>query len=127
MWCFVKNFIYMQCVEVTRGWFAGAQKGLSTGKSGPAPEAVDSAPVAFRRPSFARVEKRLGFALRGQFEAAFAAVFSLLIERLRDGGGSADVAEGQHLDLKIPARVLHLEYVADMHFAGGLGGLSIGL
>ncbi len=67
-----------------------------------------------------------GLALLGEPEAQLAAGVGLPVERLGDGGGAAQLAEREHVDLEVAAVVLHTQSVAGVNLAGGLGGLAVG-
>ena len=67
-----------------------------------------------------------GFALFSEFETRFAAGFSLAVERLRDGGGAAHLAEYQNFNLEQPAFIFNLQHVAGVDIACGLGAYAAG-
>jgi hypothetical protein len=62
------------------------------------------------------------FAFGGDFEALLAAGVGFAIERLCDGRGATNVAEGENFDLKVAALVSDAQHVSDADVAGGLGG-----
>ena len=62
-----------------------------------------------------------GFAFFGQLQPRFAAGFGFAIERLRNRGRAAHLAQLQNLDLKDAALVLDLQHVAGVDLARGFG------
>jgi len=62
-----------------------------------------------------------GLAFGGDLEAQFLAGFGLAIEGLPYRCRSAHLAQQQHLHLELAAFVLDVQFIAEAHFAGGLG------
>ena len=50
-----------------------------------------------------RLEEESGFSLLGDQGTSFAAGFGFAVKGLRDGGGSAHLAQPQHFDFKVAA------------------------
>jgi len=71
------------------------------------------------------VQTRLAFL--GHFLARFAAGLGFAVEGLRDGRGTAHLAESKHFNFKDAAVGGDGEQVADAHLARGAGGLMPGL
>jgi hypothetical protein len=57
----------------------------------------------------------------GSFQAQLSARFGFAVEGLRNRSWSANVAQEQHLDLKLSAIVCDMQRVSDMHIARRLG------
>ena len=68
-----------------------------------------------------------GLALGGFALALLFAGFRLTVEGLGHGGWSADGAEGENLNMKLAAFVLHSQHVADADVACGLGFDFVGV
>ena len=93
-----------------------------------AAEAVEPAAVAFGGLDLAKCfEMWRGTALFRQLAAEFLARVGFLVERLRSGGGAADLAQNKNLDLIFGGLGLHLQQVAGVELAGGFSGITIAL
>jgi|SRR6516225_2543031 len=100
-------------------------EGLRT-RSGAAAKLVELSAVAFAGAglrSWGEVHEGLAFFL--YFFSRFAAGFGFLVERLRDGGRAAEVAEGEDVDFKFAAFRADLQAVADVDVAAGFDGLMV--
>lgn len=96
--------------------------------SGAAAELDDVAAVAFGGASGGEnFELAGGFAFGGDFFAQSAAGIGFSVESLRDGSRAAYVAEEKNFYFEIATIVGDAEHVSDTDFAGGFGGLVIGL
>lgn len=81
---------------------------------------MDKAAVAFRGAGgWRRLEVEAGPALLGEAGASFAALVRFAVESLSDGGGTADLAEGEDVDFKKAAFGLDGEAIAGADFARG--------
>lgn len=103
------------------------QSGFDSTRSVATTKTNDAAAIAFggatRR---SRNEVQSGPALFCKFPARFAAGFGFAIELLRNGRGSADVAQAQDFHFEVSAVVFNREKIPDPDFAGGAEGLMIG-
>src|ERR1700733_1784853 len=65
-------------------------------------------------------------ALLGELLAEFAALVRLVIELLRDGGGTTNLAERSYLYVEVACLCAYVQAVASMDFAGRFRLISIG-
>lgn len=94
-------------------------------RSGASAKLVQLAAVALGRAGLGRGrEVEEGLALLGKFFSRFAAGFRFLVEGLREGSGSAGIAEGEDVDFELAAFGANLQAVADVDVAAGLDGLA---
>jgi hypothetical protein len=108
--------------------FHGANGSTGTARSTLLAEANDLAAVVFGGASWREdLPLVLGFAFGGGLFAALNALLGFTIESLRNGGGTADVAEVENFDFEFAAIVGDSEAGSDVDFASGLGGLSVEL
>src|ERR1035437_5601534 len=92
-------------------------------------EAVDQAAVSFAGTAGGRgggVHRTQQAALLGSLAAEFDAGFGLAVEGLRDGGGSALLAQDKHLDFALAVLLLDAQHVTGADLARGLGALATG-
>lgn len=102
---------------------------ISSGKRlGASAELDDVAAVAFggaaSREDF---EVAGGAAFSGDFFAQGAAGLGFAVKSLGEGGGAASFTEGEDFNVEVAAVVGDVKLVANVDFAGGLGGLAVGL
>src|SRR5580700_3373233 len=99
-----------------------------TARSSASAELVEFAAVAFGRAGCGGgSEMHHGFSFLGGLAASFTAGVGFAVERLRDGGGSAEVAEGEDVDFELAAFGADLEAIADVNVAAGFDRLVVGL
>jgi len=99
-----------------------------TARSSASAELAESAAVALGGASCGGGgEVHEGLAFFGGLATGFAAGVGFLVERLGDGGGAAEVAEGEDVDFELAAFGADLEAIADADVAAGFDRLVVGL
>jgi hypothetical protein len=99
-----------------------------TARSSASAELVESAAVALGGTGGGGGgEVHHGLAFLGGLAASFTAGVGFLVERLRDGGGSAEVTEGEDVDFELAAFGTDLEAIAEVDVAAGFDWLMVAL
>ena len=113
-------------IVLSKGRKIGGRAQGGVAASGSAAKLDDAPAVAFGGAVLGQGrELAQGLALGCCLGARHNAGFALAEEGLRHRRGAAHLAEGENLNLKVPALILHFEMVAGAQFAGGLGGDSV--